>query len=134
MKLLSYRIAWAVGISVAGCAIGGGIAACSSSSSSGGLARRIHRRRHLLASHRSLTIAFNPMYSASIPGSTTHTFQVPAVVTGVSGANVVWSASDTTAVGLQPDPQTGGTTITVLKPGTVTISAKIGQICAVRRR
>ncbi|HTB79207.1 MAG TPA: hypothetical protein VK762_38450 [Polyangiaceae bacterium] len=66
------------------------------------------------------------MYSASIPGSTSHTFQVPAVVLGVSGANVVWTSSDETAVGLQPDPATGGVMITVLKPGTVTIHAQIG--------
>jgi hypothetical protein len=66
------------------------------------------------------------MYSASIPGSTSHTFQVPAVVVGVSGFNVVWSASDMTAVGLQPDPATGGVMITVLKPGTFTINAQIG--------
>jgi hypothetical protein len=66
------------------------------------------------------------MYSASIPGSTIHAFQVPAVVVGVSGANVVWSASDMTAVGLQPDPETGGVMITVLKPGTVAINAQIG--------
>jgi hypothetical protein len=66
------------------------------------------------------------MYSAFIPGSTTHSFLVPAVVSGVSGATVKWSASDSTAVGFQPDPQTGGTTITILKPGTVTINAQIG--------
>jgi hypothetical protein len=126
MKLLSYRIAWAVGISVAGCAVGGGISACSSSSSSGASPDGSTVGGGTCSNPNSLNIAFNPMYSASIPGSTTHTFQVPAVVTGVSGANVVWSASDMTAVGLQPDPQTGGTTITVLKPGTVTINAQIG--------
>jgi hypothetical protein len=126
MKLLSYRIAWAVGISVVGCAVGGGISACSSSSSSAGAPSDAGGGGGTCSNPNSLTIAFNPMYSASIPGSTTHTFQVPAVVTGVSGANVVWSASDMTAVGLQPDPQTGGTTITVLKPGTVTINAQIG--------
>jgi hypothetical protein len=48
------------------------------------------------------------------------------VVTGVSGNNVVWSASDMTAVGLQADMATGGVMITVLKPGTVKIFANIG--------
>jgi hypothetical protein len=133
MKLLSYRIACVAGIGVGTCAIGASIAACGSSSSSasnspdGSTGGGGGGGGGSCSSPNSLTIAFSPMYSASIPGSTTHTFQVPAVVTGVSGANVVWSASDMTAVGLQADPATGGTMITVLKPGTVTINAAIGS-------
>ena len=128
MKLLSYRIAWAVGIGVGACAIGAGVGACgSSSSSSGGPSNNSTNGTLGNCTHpESLTIAYNPMYSASIPGSTAHTFQVPAVVSGVSGNNVVWSASDMTAVGLQPDSATGGIMITVLKPGTVKIFANIG--------
>jgi hypothetical protein len=134
MKLFSYRIAWAVGISVGASAIGGGIAACSSSSSPSGASPdgggSAGGSDNNCASPNSLVIAFNPMYSASIPGSTTHTFLVPAVVQGVSGTNVKWSESDSTAVMQQADPATGGTTITVLKPGTVTIFANInGQLC-----
>jgi hypothetical protein len=128
MKLLSYRIAWAVGIGVGACAIGAGVGACgSSSSSSGGPSNNSTNGTLGNCTHpESLTIAYNPMYSASIPGSTAHTFQVPAVVSGVSGSNVVWSASDMTAVGLQPDSATGGIMITILKPGTVKIFANIG--------
>jgi hypothetical protein len=129
MNLISYRVAWALGLSVGCCAIGAvGIAACSSSSSGAGSSSPDGSTGGGACSMpNSLTIAFNPMYSAFIPGSTMHSFLVPAVVTGVSGTNVQWSASDPTAVGFQADPQTGGTTITVLKPGTVTINAQIGD-------
>jgi hypothetical protein len=128
MTLLSYRIAVALGVSAGGCALlGAGMAACSSSSSSGTPNSSPDAAGGgACSSPNSLTIAFNPMYSAFIPGSTTHTFLVPAVVKGVSGANVVWSASDSTAVGFQADPKTGGTTITILKPGSVQINAQIG--------
>jgi len=131
MKLLSYRIAWAIGIGVGGCAIGAAVAACSSSSSNaggtGGTSPDGSTAGGACSMPNSLTIAFNPMYSAFIPGSNVQTFLVPAVVKGVSGASVTWSASDMTAVGLQTDSSTGGTTITVLKPGTVTINAQIGS-------
>jgi hypothetical protein len=126
MKLFSYGTAWALGVCVGASAIGAGIAACSSSSSSSSGAPAGGGGTGACTNANSLTIAFNPMYSAFIPGSTTHTFLVPAVVSGVSGANVQWSASDSTAVGFQADPQTGGTTITVLKPGNITINAQIG--------
>lgn len=130
MKLLSYRIAWAVGIGVGACAIGAVVAACGSSSSggpaNGGTSGTPGGSDDNCTHPDSLTIEFNPMYSASIPGSTTHTFQVPAIVTGVSGANVTWTTSDTTAAMTQPDPNTGGTLITVLKPGNITVFANIG--------
>jgi hypothetical protein len=129
MKLLSYRIAWVVGIGAAGCAVGAGIAACGSSSSgsSGNSGSSFDASSGTCSHPNSIQILFNPMYSAFIPGSNLQSFQVPAIVQGVSGANVVWSSSDSTAAMLQPDPQTGGTTITVLKPGTVTINAVIGS-------
>jgi hypothetical protein len=63
------------------------------------------------------------MYSGYIPDSTI-VFKVPAIVRGLSGADIMWSASDTAS--LQPDLSSGGITITVLKPGTVTIQAQIG--------
>lgn len=129
MKLLSYRSAWVVGIGVGVCAIGASMAACSSSSSSGG-SPSSDGSTGTCTTPNSLQIIFSPMYSAFIPGSNTQTFLVPAVVgAGISGAAVTWSASDTTAVGLQADPQTGGETITVLKPGTVTINAQAGDLC-----
>ena len=129
MNLISYRVAWALGLSVGCVAIGAaGIAACSSSSSgAGGSSADGSTGGGACSMPNSLTIACNPMYSAFIPGSTTHSFLVPAVVTGVSGTNVKLVGLDPTAVGFQADPQTGGTTITVLKPGTVTINAQIGD-------
>jgi hypothetical protein len=133
MKLLSYRIAWAVGIGVGACAIGAVVAACGSSSSGSsadGGPGTPGGPNNSCTHPNALTIEFNPMYSASIPGSTAHNFQVPAIVTGVSGATVTWTTSDSTAATTQPDPATGGTTITVLKPGMVTVFANInGDLC-----
>lgn len=42
----------------------------------------------------TLKLAFSPMYSAFIPGDTTHTFQVPAVTD--DGSAATWSISDPT--------------------------------------
>jgi hypothetical protein len=64
------------------------------------------------------------MYSGYFPGP--NVFEVPAIVVGVSGFDVVWTASNPGAVGLQPDPQTGGIMITALAAGTFTIQAQIG--------
>jgi hypothetical protein len=78
-----------------------------------------------------LTIAFAPMYSAVIPGNNTHTFSVPAIVSGVSGTDVTWSASSN-AVVLASDPSTGGVLITMSDTGTggtVIITAKAGGSC-----
>jgi hypothetical protein len=70
-------------------------------------------------------IAFDPMYSAYISDSS-QVFEVPAVVAGVSGVTVRWGASNTSMVGLQADPQTGGVMIVVLAAGTLTINAQVG--------
>ena len=74
----------------------------------------------------SLTVAFAPMYSA-FDGK--HTFQIPAIVDGVKGTTINWSASDTSMVALAPDPVTGGVMITTQKAGTVTIAANAGGLC-----
>jgi hypothetical protein len=130
MKLLSYRSAWVVGIGVGVCAIGASVAACSSSSGGASPSPDGSTGTGTCTTPNSLQIIYSPMYSAFIPGSNTQTFVVPAVVgAGISGAAVTWSASDTTAVGLQADPQTGGESITVLKPGSVTITAQAGDLC-----
>ena len=79
-----------------------------------------------------LTIAFSPMYSASIPGDSGVVFQVPAIVAGVEQSSVTWSASNT-SVALSADPSTGGILVTMLGSGTastVTITAKAGGSCA----
>ncbi len=77
----------------------------------------------------SLQIHFAPMYSAFITDSTTHPFQVPAIVTGGSGT-ATWSASDPSAVSFVADPTTGGTIMTVKSANSpVTITATVGTEC-----
>lgn len=130
MKLLSHRIAWAAGVALGGCAaLGASVAACGSSNSGASGSPDGSSGSSSCTTTNALTIAFNPMYSASIPGSTDHMFQVPAVVTGVSGAAVQWSVSDSTALQTQTDQSTGGTLITVLKPGTYRVNAQAGGLC-----
>jgi hypothetical protein len=66
-----------------------------------------------------LAIAFNPMYSAYIPGGA-HTFQVPAVVFGYDGT-VIWSA-DSSIVEMQQDQErTNQVLLTMRGVGTTTI-------------
>ncbi len=79
------------------------------------------------ANANALTIAFAPMYSAVIPGSTAQTFAVPAIVSGVSSGSITWSAScgsapcgcatgsctASDAVELAADESTGGILITM---------------------
>jgi len=128
MKLLSHRNARILGASVGCCAIGFGISACGSSSS-GGSPDSSTGGPGACTTTNALTIAFNPMYSAFISSTSQHKFLVPAIVTGISGATVTWSASDPTAVDFTPDPMTGGTTITVHKSGPITITAQAGNLC-----
>jgi hypothetical protein len=65
-------------------------------------------------------IYFTPMYSAFIPGSTAHTFQIPAVTD--DGNPAQWSASDPTQVQLVPQAfgNLQGVMITVMGVGTGT--------------
>jgi hypothetical protein len=53
----------------------------------------------------------------------THTFQVPAIVSGISG--VTWSASDLSYVDLAPDTDTGGVMITTRKATPMGTTVKI---------
>jgi len=76
-------------------------------------------------------IVFAPMYSASIPGDSGVSFQIPAIVSGVTPSAVTWSASSN-AVSLSADPTTGGVLITTLGTGSggpVTIVATAGGSC-----
>jgi hypothetical protein len=128
MKQLSYRIVQ-LGLGVIASVACAGTLSCSSSdagepaaagtggSTSGGGA----------CTGQAIPLSFTPMYSAYDGG--THTFQVPAIANGVSGAAVVWSASDPTMVTFENDSATGGTIITTMKAGTVTIQAKAGDRC-----
>jgi hypothetical protein len=77
-----------------------------------------------------ISIAFSPMFTAF---DGIHTFQVPAIVTGLAATAITWSASDPTMVGMQPDTTTGGVLITALKAGMVDIIATAGTICGVSR-
>jgi hypothetical protein len=77
----------------------------------------------------ALEIHFAPMYAAFITDSKTHTFQVPAILTGATGTPT-WTASDPAAVSFAPDPTTGGTMITVLSATPVVkITAQVGSLC-----
>jgi hypothetical protein len=131
MKLLSHRNARILGASVGCCAIGFGIAACSSSSSGGSPDGSSGGGGGGPCTNPTLTIAFNPMYSAFISSDSMHKFKVPAIVTGVSGAAVTWSATDPTAADFSADPTTGGTIILVHKSGPITIQAQAGNLCGV---
>jgi hypothetical protein len=63
------------------------------------------------------------MYSAYIPGSSVHTFQIPAVMDDGNMAN--WSVSDSTVAQLAPQTFDGvpGVMITVQGTGQVTVTA-----------
>jgi hypothetical protein len=77
-----------------------------------------------------IQIAFSPMFS-SYDGM--HTFQVPAIVTGLAGSAISWSASDPSFVDMQPDASTGGVLITTRKAGVVDIIATAGTVCGVSK-
>jgi hypothetical protein len=66
----------------------------------------------------TVAIDFSPMYSAFIPGSTLHTFQIPAITD--DGNQATWSVSDSTQAILAPESFNGspGVLITVTGVGT----------------
>jgi hypothetical protein len=122
-----------VGAIVAGaCAGGAPIAACASSGSGGGVTPVVDSGPGpACTASASLQILFGPMYSAYLTDSTKHAFQIPAIA-NVNGspATATWTASDPTAVSFVPDPQTGGTLITVKSAASaVTITAQVGAQC-----
>jgi hypothetical protein len=78
----------------------------------------------------SLEVLFSPMYSAYMEGGG-KTFQIPAVVNGVSASSIKWSASDPSYVDMAPDPKSGGVMITTRKAGSVKIIASAGGLCGV---
>lgn len=78
-----------------------------------------------------IQIAFSPMFSAF--DNNLHTFQVPAIVSGLAANAITWSASDPTMVGLQADTKTGGVLITTLKAGMVDIIASAGGVCGISK-
>jgi hypothetical protein len=84
----------------------------------------------LSCNNPTLKVLFSPMYSAYITDDhDAHTFQIPAVVSGVDPASVTWGVSDPTAIDCQTDPSSGGVMITVQKAMNVTIVAQSGNAC-----
>jgi hypothetical protein len=130
MKLLSHRNGWLLGAGLGCCAIGAGIMACSSSSSGGSGSGANSGSGSGGACSGSLTITYDPMYSAFVSG---YMFQVPVIVTGVSAASVTWTVSDTKNVQLQANDSFGGEMLTITGPpsGPVTVTAKStdGTLC-----
>jgi hypothetical protein len=128
MKELSYRINRTLRIGAAAGVLG--LVACSSSEApapgSGGNAGAggSGGQSNTCQNPNALQIFFSPMYSA-FDGE--HTYQIPAIVSGVSNATVVWTATPADAVGLDQRPEL--LMITALKPGTVTIQAQNGNNC-----
>lgn len=107
------------------------LAACSSSSSSNvtGGGDSSAESSVACADTTTLKVLFSPMYSAFVTDNDKHTFQVPAITTGVTGT-ATWTASDPSAVDFTPDPTTGGTLITIKSAAaSVTITAQIGTSC-----
>jgi hypothetical protein len=128
MKALSNRTGFVV-LGLATAALGLGAAGCSSSNSGGGDAMNGQTNQaDTCTNETALQIAFGHMYSAYVDDPSL-TFQLPAIVNGVSGANVKWTASDMTAVKLEPGDASGGVLITMLKAGSVTIKANLGGQC-----
>ncbi len=135
MKQLTNRRALVLGLSSGAIGLGALIAACGGSSTpSGGTTNgdggnqttgdgggAIISTTPGSCASPTVGLDFSPMYSAFIPGSTTHTFQIPAVVD--DGSTATWSASDPSIVAMAPDSSSGGIMITVQNTGPVTIFA-----------
>jgi len=121
------RVAVALGV----LALGAGFEACSSSSSgpagfgsagnTGGGATEAGVQT--TCTNPTLNIVFTPMYSAYVPGSTEHTFQIPAILDDESMAT--WSVSDPSKAQLSPQSFDGapGVMITVQGQGSIQVVA-----------
>ncbi len=66
----------------------------------------------------TVKIDFSPMYSAFVPGSTMHTFQVPAVTD--DGSQATWSLSDPTQASLVAQTFNGLPGVMITVQGTAT--------------
>jgi len=114
----------AVSAAAAIAAAGLGVNACSTSS--GGGADGGTDAAPTSCASSALEIVFAPMYSAY---ESSHKYQIPAVVNGISSAAVQWGASDPTMLTIEQDTSTGGILITAEKAGTVNIIATAGSLC-----
>jgi hypothetical protein len=131
-----------MGVALGMLALGAGFEACSSSSggppagfgpdgSTGG-----EGGVQTQCTNPTLNIVFSPMYSAYIPGSTMHSFQIPAVLD--DGSMATWSVSDSTKATLAPQSidvgggdMIPGTMITVTGTGMVQVIATNSSGCGV---
>jgi hypothetical protein len=138
MKLFARSTKVSMGVALGILALGAGFEACSSSSggtpagfgpdgsgsgsSSGGGVTTT-------CANPTLNIVFSPMYSAYIPGSTTHTFQIPAIID--DGSTATWSVSDPTKATLATQTFSGtpGVMITVTGTGMLNVIATEGSAC-----
>lgn len=100
-----------------------GIGACSGSGSNSSSGGTTGSANPACVDNSFLQILYDPMYSAVDDGG--DLYQIPAVVNGVDQSQIAWSASPASAVALALDSSTGGTMITTLQPGVVTITAQL---------
>ncbi len=136
MKLFSRRFVRSVAFGLGSCALGVGTLACSSSNSGGGNNGGGTGGSGIVSGSgggtstgcSALMILFTPMYSGY---DGVHKYQIPAVVSGVSGAGVTWTSSDDSKVDIAPDSSVaqGGAMLTTKAAGTVTITATAGSLC-----
>jgi len=138
MKLFARTTKVSMGVALGILALGAGFEACSSSSggpgtgfgnndgSTGGGEGGVQTT----CANPTLNIVFSPMYSAYIPGSTMHTFQIPAILD--DGSMATWSVSDPTKAQLATQTFDGdpGVMITVQGTGMIqVIATKSGGAC-----
>jgi hypothetical protein len=126
MKRYSLATMLGAGALMGGLGAGATVAACSSSTASGGGGGTgndggNNNGQPGSCANPTLPVSFSPMFSAFVNDTTTHQFQIPAIVDGASG--FTWSSSDPSKVKLTPDPTTGGVMITMQGQGTVNIFA-----------
>jgi hypothetical protein len=97
-------------------------AACSKSDSSGPTSSVSSAPGS--CANSQIEVLFSPMYSAF---DGVHTYQVPAVVNGISASAITWSISDPSIAMLQPSGE--GVMITTQKAGKANIIASAGTLC-----
>ena len=114
---------------VGACGAAMALAACSNGTSNAVTDAGTETSTGPCTASSALQISFAPMYSAFVTDSTTHTFQVPATVTGGTGT-AKWTASDPNAVTFSPGFDPGSTNIRVKAlTSVVTITAQVGSLC-----
>ncbi|HEX8792033.1 MAG TPA: hypothetical protein VF765_13855 [Polyangiaceae bacterium] len=138
MKLFARTTKVSMGVALGILALGAGFEACSSSSggpgagfgnndgSTGGGDGGVQT----MCASPTLNIIFAPMYSAYIPGSTMHQFQIPAILD--DGSMATWSVSDPSKATLSVQTFDGdpGVMVTVTGTGMVqVIATKSGGAC-----